>query len=108
MAARQGKAHDYDLARGLRFYDGGSKLSERAAALWGRIDAAEMEIAREFWRRYRRSEELKEQIGDDQIEALAKKIVPYLRDKFLRLNDGAWAATARGFVEKALAANLSL
>jgi methyl-accepting chemotaxis protein len=108
MTVRGNKQHDYDLARGLRFYDAGGKLPERAAALWQQIGNAEMDLAREFWRRYRQSEELKDSVSDEQIEAMAKKIVPYLRDKFLRLGDPTWVGTARSYVEKALSANLSL
>jgi len=108
MSGRRNKAHDYDLARGVRFYDGSGDLSQRAAALWQGIGHAERDMAREFWRRYRMSEDLKTSIGDEQVEELASRIVPYLRDKFLRLSEPAWVATARGYVEKALAAGLSL
>jgi methyl-accepting chemotaxis protein len=108
MTARQTTQHDYDLARGLRFYDANGKLPERAASLWQQISHAEMDIAREFWRRYRDSEELKTPISDTQLEELGKRIVPYLRNKFMRLADPAWVATARSYVEKALAADLSL
>ncbi len=108
MSARQSTQHDYDLARGLRFYDAGGKLPDRAAALWQQIGHAENEIARAFWLRYRMSEELKTPIGDSQIDQLVAKIAPYLRNKFMRLADPAWVATARGYVEKALASQLSL
>jgi len=108
MSGRRNKAHDYDLARGVRFYDGSGDLPQRAAALWQQIGHAERDIGREFWRRYRKSEDLKTQIGDQQLEELVSRILPYLRDKFLRLGDQGWVATARGYVEKALGANLSL
>src|SRR6476469_1795730 len=108
MSGWRTKAHDYDLARGLRFYEGAGNLPERAAALWQQISHAEKDLAREFWRRYRRSEELQATIGDDQVESLADRIVPYIRAKFSRLNDPSWVATARGYVEKALGADLSL
>src|SRR5919202_3668554 len=108
MSAWRTKAHDYDLARGLRFYEGAGDLPKRAAALWQHISFAEKELAREFWRRYRKSEELKASIGEEQVESLAERIVPYIRAKFSSLDDPAWVATARGYVEKALGSNLSL
>ncbi|URD59866.1 methyl-accepting chemotaxis protein [Sphingomonas sp. KRR8] len=108
MSGWRSKAHDYDLARGLRFYEGAGELPKRSAALWQQISHAEKELAREFWRRYRSSEELKGSISEDQIEGLADRIVPYIRAKFSRLDDPTWVATARGYVEKALGANLSL
>ena len=102
------REHDYDLKRGLRFYDSGGDLPQRAAVLWQRIGDRELDIAREFWRRYRSSEELKAEIADSQLEDLSKRIAPYLRDKFLRLGDSTWVATARTYVERALSADLSL
>lgn len=108
MAGRQGKDHGYDLARGLSFYDTAGGLPERAAALWQKISHAELDIAREFWRRYRRSPETTTPISDEQLDQLAQRILPYLRDKFLRIGDPAWVATARGFVERACGANISL
>ena len=108
MSGRRTTDHDYDLPRGLRFYDGSGDLPARAADLWERINGSEMELAREFWRRYRKSEDLQQGISDDQVELLATRIVPYLRGKFGRLADPAWVATARDYVERALAAKLGL
>jgi len=107
-AARGTKSQDYDLQRGLRFYDPTGDLPHRAAGLWQKIGHAELDIAREFWRRYRRSDELKAPMSDEQLEQLAEKIVPYLRDTFTRLSNPAWAATARGYVERAITADVSL
>ncbi|MCW3796359.1 methyl-accepting chemotaxis protein [Sphingomonas sp. BN140010] len=108
MSGRRTNEHDYDLARGLRFYDSTGDLPARAAELWARISHAEMDLAREFWRRYRKSEELRQSIPDDQLEHLATRIVPYLQAKFANLAEGSWIGTARGYVEKALASDLSL
>src|SRR5690349_13034556 len=104
MSGRRNKAHDYDLARGVRFYDASGDLPQRAASLWSHISHAERDIAREFWRRYRQSEDLKTAISDEQLEELVNRILPYLRDKFLSLGEQGWVATARGYVEKALGA----
>ena len=107
MAAGKGKEHNYDLRRGLKIYDVGGSLPARAAALWQRIGHAELDMARAFWRRYRQSDEIKVEISDEAVEQFAARIVPYIRDKFLRLDQPAWVDTARGYVEKALAAGVS-
>jgi methyl-accepting chemotaxis protein len=107
-ASKGGKRHNYDLRRGLHLYEAGPDLPGRAAALWRRISHAEMEIAREFWRRYRQSDELKAPIDDPQLEQLAERILPYLRNKFARIDQPAWVDQARDYVERALAAKVGL
>jgi methyl-accepting chemotaxis protein len=67
-----------------------------------------MALARAFWLRYRQSEEVKGSIADDKVEELATRIVPYLRDKFDRIASPQWVATARSYVERALANQVSL
>ncbi len=109
MASVRGNSGStYDLARALRMYEGGGPLAERAAELWRHIASAEMDLARDFWRRYRQSEEVKEAISDEKVEELATRILPYLRDKFERIASPQWVATAHTYVEKALAANVSI
>src|SRR4051794_17959946 len=109
MASVRGNSgNSYDLARGLRLYEAGGPLPERAALLWRHLAPVEMDLAREFWRRYRQSEEVKESISDDKIEELATRIIPYLRDKFERIASPQWIATARSYVEKSLASQVSL
>ncbi len=98
----------YDLARGLRLYEGDGPLAERAAELWRHIAPAELDLARDFWRRYRQSEEVTDSISDEKVEELAKRILPYLRDKFERIASPQWVETARNYVEKALANRVSL
>jgi methyl-accepting chemotaxis protein len=101
-------AINYDLQRGLRFYDSTGDLPARAAELWRRIGHAELEIARAFWERYRRSDELARPITDAKLEQLAAEIVPYLRDKYGRVGQHAWVQQAGRYVEAAVAANISL
>src|SRR3954453_18455782 len=96
-SVRANSGNSYDLSRGLRLYEANGPLPERAAALWRYLAPAEMEVAREFWRRYRLSEEVKEPISDEKVEELATRILPYLRDKFDRIASPQWVATARTF-----------
>ena len=109
MASVRGNSGStYDLARALRMYEGAGPLAGRAAELWRYMAPAELDLARAFWRRYRQSEEVKDAVSDEKVEELATRILPYLRDKFTAIASPQWAATARTYVEKALAANVSL
>ncbi len=108
MSAAGNKVQLYDLQRGLRFYDPDGDLPERSSRLWASIAHSDRQIARAFWLQYRRSDELPAPISDGQLESLAERIVPYLHDKFTRLGNPAWVATARTYVEKAMAADISL
>ena len=109
MPTGQGKVSiNYDLQRGLRFYDPTGDLPSRAAELWRRSGHAELEIARAFWERYRRSDELTRPITDAKLAQLAAEIVPYLRDKYGRVEHPAWVQQAGSYVEAAITANVSL
>ncbi len=107
-SARGNSAGTYDLARGLRLYEGDGPLPERAAELWQHIGSAEMDMARAFWNRYRQSEEVAEPISDSKVEELAAKILPFLRDKYLAIASPEWIDKSRTYVERALGNNVSL
>ena len=99
---------DYDLARGLGLYDTNGDLPARARLLWAQISDGGLDMAREFWRRYARSPEVKDQFDDAKIERLAEKILPYIAAKFERIDNPEWAGQARTYVEKALNGGLTL
>jgi len=99
---------NYDLVRGLRLYDPSGDLPERARELWAHIHESGIEMAREFWRRYAQSPEVRETIDAAKIEKLSPGILPYLANKFERIDSPEWAAQARGYVEKSLGAGLTL
>ncbi|MEA1072114.1 methyl-accepting chemotaxis protein [Sphingomonas sp. LY160] len=99
---------DYDLPRGLGFYDTTGDLPQRARELWATIAPADTAIAREFWKQYARSPELAERLTDAQLDQYAAAITPYLRAKFERVDRREWVDTARTYVEKALGSGLTL
>jgi hypothetical protein len=69
MASVRGNSGDtYDLARGLRLYEADGPLPERAAALWRHLAPTEADISREFWRRYRQSDDVMDAISDESSE----------------------------------------
>ncbi|WP_265569892.1 methyl-accepting chemotaxis protein [Sphingomicrobium nitratireducens] len=99
---------EYDLKRGLRFYDLTDDLADRAKRLYAAIEGAEHEMAREFWRRYAKSPEITDAFPEEKIERLADKIVPYIRNKFLGIAEEEWILQSRDYVENALKGGVSL
>ena len=104
----QGTNGNYDLPRGLRLYDIDGDLPERARALWTLIKDDGIEMAREFWRRYAQSPEVREPIDAAKIESLAARILPYIANKFERIDNPEWTHQAHDYVERALGAGLTL
>jgi methyl-accepting chemotaxis protein len=99
---------EYDLARSLRLYDTSGDLPQRARELWSAISDDGIEMAREFWRRYAKSPEVRDQFDDGKIEQLAERIVPFIASKFERIDKADWTQQARGYVDKALTSGLTL
>ncbi|MEO7602620.1 MAG: methyl-accepting chemotaxis protein [Sphingomicrobium sp.] len=107
-AVRETSSGDYDIARGLGLFDADGDLPVRARELWSHISGDGLEMAREFWRRYARSPEVKDRFDDAKIEQLAERIAPYIASKFERLDQPAWTVQAYDFVERALTSGLTL
>ncbi|MCY7339820.1 MAG: hypothetical protein LH465_07730, partial [Sphingomonas bacterium] len=103
-----GTNDNYDLVRGLQFYDTSGDLPGRARLLWSHIHHASLDMARDFWRRYAQSPEVKETIDVAKIEQLAARITPYIASKFERLDQPEWTNQARVYVEQALGNGLTL
>jgi len=99
---------DYDLARSLHLYDTSGDLPGRARELWQMISPDAKDLAREFWRRYAISPEVREQFDEAKIDRLADKIMPFIRAKFERLDHPKWTHESQAYVAKALGAGLSL
>src|SRR5690242_6172943 len=99
---------DYDLARSLRLYDTGGDLPQRSRELWGLIGDDAIVLARDFWRRYASSPEVKERFDDARIDQLSHKILPYISGKFDRLDRPDWTHQAHDYVARALEAGLTL
>ncbi|WP_118857795.1 methyl-accepting chemotaxis protein [Sphingomonas mesophila] len=99
---------EYDLARGLALYDVAGDLPQRARELWAYLAADSLEIAREFWRRYAQSPEVRDRFDETRIDRLAARIQPYIAAKFERVDDPTWSRQARDYVERALGAGLTL
>ncbi len=81
--------------RRLRAFDPAGDLPQRSAALWTLVQAHERAIARKFWERYREHSASGKTFDDAKLEQLAERIVPYLREKFLRLAELAGSIPPR-------------
>ena len=101
-------ATDANHQRRLKTFDPAGDLAGRAASLWRAIEAHEQQIARAFWDRYREHSDGRQRFDDTKMEQLVERILPYLREKFLRVGELKWIGTARSYVEDAMAANVSL
>lgn len=99
---------EYDLGRGLAMYDLAGDLPLRARELWSYLADDSLEIAREFWHRYAKSPEVRDVFDTGKVEALSRRIQPYVAAKFERIDQPEWAMTAFDFVKRALEADLSL
>ncbi|MBA3667690.1 MAG: chemotaxis protein [Sphingomonas sp.] len=99
---------DYDLARGLSLYDTTADLPARARELWSHVSADGIVMARELWRSYAQSPEVHDRFDEAKIDELAARIAPYIASKFQKLDQPEWTAQARGYVERALGAGLTL
>ncbi len=99
---------EYDLGRGLALYDVAGDLPERARELWSFLAEDSIELAREFWRRYAQSPEVRDRFDEPRIDDLAAKFLPYVTMKFERVDDPAWTVQGREYVERALTGGLTL
>ncbi|MFN2472862.1 MAG: methyl-accepting chemotaxis protein [Sphingomicrobium sp.] len=109
MSANRGSENrPYDLARGLKKFDATGDLPARSAALWSRIGPAELDIARGFWVSYRAAADLGRDIDDAQLEQLIQQLLPYMRDKYLRIGNPAWAEEAKNHVDRAMGTGTNL
>jgi methyl-accepting chemotaxis protein len=104
----QGTNANYDLMRGLRMYDTSGDLPDRARELWALIKEDGIDMAREFWRRYAQSPEVREPIDAAKAERLAHRILPYITSRFERLENPEWTVQSRDYVDRALSSGLTL
>ena len=108
MAIGRTSSREYDLQRALRVFDSVGGLPARTAELYRHIEGSELDLARAFWRRYRASEEVSEQIGDAELEKRAQELAAYFRRKYGEIDRAGWVADAYGYVERTLASDVTL
>ena len=99
---------DYDLARALALYDPAGDLPHRARELWSLLEPDSIAMARAFWSRYAQSPELPEPFELSRLDDFAAKLQPYIAMKFTAIEHPEWTAKARTYVERAVAAGVTL
>ncbi|MEN3972194.1 methyl-accepting chemotaxis protein [Sphingomicrobium sp. XHP0235] len=108
MMSQAGFTETYDLKRGLALYDPAGDLPVRAKLLFDAIEGVEVEMAREFWRRYAQSPEVTDPMPEAKIEKLAERITPYVRSKFTAITEPGWTEKSREYVQRAHDGGISL
>ena len=96
-----------DLKRRIELFDMDGRLEADCREIWALIEPHKREVARAYWERYARSDEIDRPIGPDKIEELTDRIVPHIVAKHERLADPEWFQMTRGYVEAAAKANIS-
>jgi methyl-accepting chemotaxis protein len=98
----------YDLQRSVRVFDSVGGLPQRAKELHEHIKGSEIDLARAYWNRYSKSEEVIEQFSSAKLEELAQSLAAYFRRKYTELDQPGWVADARPYVEMAMASGITL
>ena len=93
----------------LRSFDPAGDLAERAGKLWEKSGRGhEARAARAFWVRYRECGDRAHHFDDAKLEQLTQRVLPYMREKFTRLDQTGWVQMARKFVGDAMTSGVSL
>ena len=108
MAIGRQSSREYDLKRALRVFDSVGDLPGRTAELYSHIEGSELELARAFWRRYRNSEEVTEEINDAELERRSKDLAAYFKRKYSAITSEDWVHEAYGYVDRTLASGVTL
>jgi methyl-accepting chemotaxis protein len=103
-----GKAGSYDLNRGLHAFDPDGDLAKRAATLWDYVSDAATDVSRAFWKRFLTADDVNSSYDESKIEEYCARILPYIRSKYLHLDQQEWVSHACTYVDRALASGASL
>jgi len=97
-----------DLRRRIGMFDTDGRLEESCREIWAIIEPDKRAIARAYWERYARSDEIARPIPPEKIDELTERIVPHIEAKHGALADPQWVEMTRGYVEAATRASISL
>jgi len=90
---------EYDLARSLHLYDTSGDLPSRSRELWQLIKDDARQLAREFWRRYAISPEVKEKLavlGAEPMPMAPAEFDAFIRSETTRMAEIVKAAGIKG------------
>ncbi|MBB3764485.1 methyl-accepting chemotaxis protein [Sphingomicrobium lutaoense] len=108
LVEQAGKGN-YDIARGLRFYNENGELPADARRIWAFVKEDEHDIALAFARRYAASSEVcPEDKSPERIEALARDLMICLRGRFENLGRPEWTGFIGDTVNRAAQRDITL
>jgi methyl-accepting chemotaxis protein len=108
MVGEMARGDGIELKRRIGFYDADGLLEAQCLEIWALIEPDKRRIARAYWERYARSDEIDREISPAKIEELTDRIVPHIEAKHGALSDPRWFEMARAYVDAATKANVSL
>ncbi|MFN3943378.1 MAG: methyl-accepting chemotaxis protein [Allosphingosinicella sp.] len=108
MTSASGHSEEVGLEGRIELYGDKQRFAADCREIWSVIGADKSEVARSFWTQYARSPEVRDPIGEDKLDALAARIVPYLDSKYMDLLSPGWVRTAGDYVAAAAAGGVSL
>src|ERR1044072_5423446 len=97
-----------DWARRIAMVDTDGRLEESCREIWALVEGEKRAIARAYWERYARSDEIVRPTPPDKLEELTDRIIPHIEAKHGALSDPRWVDMTRGYVDAATKANISL
>lgn len=98
---------DVRVSSRLAMFDPSGQLAERSAEIWSLLKPHAERIARAYWERYAQSPEVRRAVTPDKVDELARRIIPYLDDRYTRLSSESWAETVGTYVLNAAKANVT-
>ena len=96
------------IADRLPLFDGNGKLADNCREIWTLLEPQGMRVARVFWRHYFASPEVTQEVSEDELEALAERVLPYLKRRYAQLEDQRWVDMAGKHVASAAGAGVSI
>jgi methyl-accepting chemotaxis protein len=109
MAVQEAHKGNYDIARGLRFYNETGELPEDARRIWAIVKEDEGDIARAFAHRYAASSEVDaDGKTPERIAELVESLRICVRGKFEQLDQPHWTRFIGDTVNEAAHRNITL
>ena len=90
---------EIDIHALIAAYDEDGTLVAQSREIWEVVGDRAIEVANAFWTNYAQSPSLPRPISAEKRRELAERVLPYLDDKFLRVDTSGWESTARKHFE---------
>ena len=108
MSGNKAETSEVRVEDRIALFDPDGRLAADCAEIWSLIREEAPAIARAFWAQYARSPEIVQPIGEEKLDHLGRRIVPYIENKYGNIRGQSWADNVREYVRAAAAAKVSL